>query len=95
MNKIKIEIDTKFMLESKNGRLLAESINLYFGEDKIILNFESKPPYDFTKELFYSLWQSHSIDVIKDKIVIYDRSIQGLIEVIGIEFNKNVTTKGV
>lgn len=97
MNKIKIEIDTKFMQVANNGKLLSETINLYFGYDKIILNFQSKPPYDFTKQLFYSLWQSHSIEVIKDKIVIYDKSIQCLIEVIGIEFLKqtNVRSKGV
>lgn len=94
---MKIEIDTKFMQLPSNARLLNETINLYFGYDKIILNFQSKPPYDFTKALFYSLWQSHSIEVIKDKIVIYDKSVQGLIEVIGIEFLKqtNVRSKGV
>ena len=55
MNKIKIEIDTKFMQVANNCKLLSETINLYFGYDKIILNFQSKPPYDFTKQLFYSL----------------------------------------
>lgn len=85
---MKIEIDAKFMEAPNNGRLLAESIKLYFAYDKIILNFQTKPPYDFTKRLFYSLWQSHSVEAIKDKIVIYDKSVQGLIEVIGVEFKQ-------
>ena len=97
MDKLKIEISTDFMQVPNSGRLLSESINLYFDYDKIILNFESKPPYSFAKQFFYSLWTNHSIEIIKNKIVIYDKSIQGLIEVIGIEFLKqtNVRSKGV
>ena len=41
MDKLKIEISTEFMQVPNSGRLLSESINLYFDYDKIILNFES------------------------------------------------------
>jgi hypothetical protein len=95
MDKLKIEISTEFMQASNSGRLLSESINLYFDYDKIILNFESKPPYSFAKQFFYSLWTNHSIEIIKNKIAIYDRSVQGVIEMVGIEYNKmkNVRSK--
>lgn len=95
MQKLKIEIDNKFIQLPSNALLLSETINQNFTYDKIVLNFKEKPNFGFTKELFYSLWQSHSIEVIKDKLVIYDKSIQGLIEIIGVEFNKNVATKGI
>jgi len=88
-------ISTEFMQVPNSGRLLSESINLYFEYDKIILNFESKPPYSFAKQFFYSLWTNHSIEIIKKKIAIYDRSVQGVIEMVGIEYNKmkNVRSK--